>query len=366
MTQPCVVGGALDDLRPHSLGPGVQGVGVLARLGRRAGQRLDDPGTERRLEHRQDLVAHPDAGEPRVGRCAGRSMVRAVGQRPRPRGGRDHHVTRQVEQRPAVDPGSCGASRPATGCPSRGRVRAARSRPGRRACGRRRTAAAPTGAHAARRRPGAAYRAARAAASDAARQPDPPGDVDSDHPGVQRTPGSAPARRPAPQPPPSRLEPVVDHHRLAQQPEVGAHRDGGSRQREGVGSAAERHDHRARRARGPPGTPGPRAHCGPRGPPIGHQPSTRRTHAAGSSISTGRGQVRRGRPRSGRSPGRRPWRSPPARSPRRWCTGASWCPGPACGARSPSTVPACERRAAKRSRIWATVGTWSGPTSSIT
>ena len=191
----------------------------------------------------------------------------------------------------------------------------------------------------------------------AGRRLDPSGarpsrDLDRDHPGVHapQDPGLlGGARRDLPG---ASLELVVDHHRLAEEPELGAHGDGRRGQREGVGSPAERHDHTLAGLEVRQAGPDRRAHCGPRGPP--DRPSAQ--HAAhprrGVLDLDRRGQVRRRRPRSGRTPGHRPWRSPSARSPRRWCTGASWSPCPSSGGRT--------RRPSRPASVWPRTARGSG------
>ena len=279
---------AVDHLTPHALGPGVQGVGVLAGQRRRAGQRLDDPRSERRLEHWQDLVADPHAGEPGIDivRIGPRFEPGVIGRRRLC--GRDHHVAWQVEQWSAIDP-------------TQGRH--ARQRPRPRATGeseQHRLGLVLTGVA---QQDGGCRRARRCSRrlvqgrvpsrtrrrlhATGAR---PAGNIDGDHPDGHTPEDQGLLGGPRRNPPGARLEPVVDHHRLAQKPELGAHRDACGRQREGVGSPTECHDDALTGLEVSQARPDRSAHCSPWGPRGGHQPSTRRTHAAGSSISAAEGR----------------------------------------------------------------------------
>ncbi len=143
---------------PHPLGEARPGPRVSAGdlLGG-PGQRGRDPGSELGLEHRQHPVPDAGPGEARV------VVVRVAPEARCPRRGRPPRSARGSGR--AAGGGrrrTRVACRPASGRPSRGPARAARSRPGRRACAR----AAPRGdPNRSATSASTAYRASRAAAS---------------------------------------------------------------------------------------------------------------------------------------------------------------------------------------------------------
>ena len=165
----------------------VEHLDVLAQLGRGAGERLGDPAGEHLFQQRQHLVAQPDPGEPRI------DVVRVVPDRqPVRRAGGQGDRPPHPEQWPQTRADPRRACRPASAGPSRGRARAAPSRPGRRGCGR----AAPVSPGAGGRRAG--RRSGPAGPRPRARQGRPPDAVTAGlgtEPGQQLDGGRCALRR---------------------------------------------------------------------------------------------------------------------------------------------------------------------------
>ena len=128
---------------------GVEGLTVVAQLRGGPGERLRDAAPEHVLQQRQHLAAEADAGE------TGVDVVRVVPEGQALRPARRRPCPRAADRAAAAARvGPRSACRPATGLLSRGRGRAARSRPGHRGCGRAGRASRGAGGRCAGRRTG--------------------------------------------------------------------------------------------------------------------------------------------------------------------------------------------------------------------